>query len=188
MAALAFLPPIDVLQAFDAISDFELHASPNSATLPIDFLLYVENTWIGRRIGLREMLHPDYPIYLWNCRTALIDLHPLTTNALEGWHNGLKSCIDGKYLTLLRFLNVFLITLIVLVFVIYSISMYLKGLKLLQSKSELIIEHAKARVFDATPRKKYKDLSIRLQQIALDYNPEANLIEYLTSIAYNLRF
>ena len=67
-------------------------------------------------------------------------------------------------------------------------SMFLKGLKLLQSKSELIIEHSKARVQDATPRKKYKDLSIRLQQIALDYNPEANLIEFLTSIAYNLRF
>ena len=71
MAALAFLPPIDVPRAFDAISDLELHAAPNSATLPIEFLLYFENTWIGRRIGLGARLHPDYPIYLWNCRTAL---------------------------------------------------------------------------------------------------------------------
>ena len=67
-------------------------------------------------------------------------------------------------------------------------SMYLKDLKLFQSKSELIIEHSIARVQNATPRKKYKDLSIHLQQIARDYNREANRIEFLTSLSYNLRF
>ena len=64
----------------------------------------------------------------------------------------------------------------------------MQGIKHLQSKSELIIEHSTARVLDATPRKKYNDMALRLQEIARNYNPDFNLIDYLTSIAYNLRF
>ena len=106
LAALAFLPPIDVPRGFDTITELELRYPTNESTIPLDYLIYFENTWVGRRVGLGSRLPPDYPIALWNCRTAALDLAPRTTNALEGWHNGLRSCIDGNHPTIWRFLNV----------------------------------------------------------------------------------
>ena len=91
LAALSFLPPVDVTCAFDLVSELE------GLVLPLEFLGYFERTWIGARVGITRRLEPDYPIALWNCRIAALDLEPRTTNAVEGWHQGLKSSITVDY-------------------------------------------------------------------------------------------
>ena len=159
LTALAFIPPIDVPKGFEIIT--EAHGQD----LPFELLAYFECTWVGQRIGLAPRHNPDYPIYLWNARTATLDLAPRTTNALEGWHQGLKSTIDGTH---------------------PSVWNFFRGLQALQSTSELRIVHATDLLQDVTPRKKYKDRALRLQELARSYDSE-NVLSYLCSIAHLLK-
>lgn len=159
LAALAFIPPVDVPLSFEILT--EAHGQE----LPFELLAYFERTCIGQRVGLAPRHDAEYPIFLWNARTATIDLAPRTTNALEGWHQGLKSTIDGAH---------------------PSIWNFLRGLQALQSTSELRILHATDFLQDVTPRKKYKDRALRLQELALTYDQE-NSLSYLCSIAHLLK-
>ena len=64
LAALAFLPPIDVPCGFDTITELELRYLTKKSTIPLNYLRYFENTWVGRRAGLGSRLPPDYQIAL----------------------------------------------------------------------------------------------------------------------------
>ncbi len=55
-AALAYLPPEDVP------TGFELLTEAHGEKLPIEFLIYFERTWIGRRIGRGPRLPCDTAI------------------------------------------------------------------------------------------------------------------------------
>ena len=87
LTSLAFIPPIDVPNGFEII--IEAHGQD----LHFELIAYSECNWVGQRVGLALRHDPDYPIYLWNARTATLYLAPRTTNALDGWHQGLKSTI-----------------------------------------------------------------------------------------------
>ena len=156
VATLSFLPPVDVTREFDFVLEFE------RLVLPHEFFGYFERTWIGAQVGIARRLEPDYSIALWNCRTAALDLEPRTTNAVEEWHQGLKSAITCDRPSLWRFLE---------------------GLQLCQATTELRIEHARALVQDVTPRKKYKDRTLRLQELTRGYDHD-HIIAFLRSIAY----
>lgn len=84
VAALAFVPEVDVVQAFN---DLKTHCS--LVERPV--LDYFEITYIGtpRRGGRHRGLNrPTFPIDLWNMHDRVLMNLPRTNNHLEGWHNG----------------------------------------------------------------------------------------------------
>ena len=108
---------------------------------------------------------PKFPISLWNARTAALDLDLRTTNAVEGWHNGLKATLPRDHPTMWQFCE---------------------GLQAQQAITELRIEHTRDMLLDVTPRKKFKDRALRLQELAATYDRE-NLLRFLASIAHVLK-
>ena len=79
LAALAFVPPGDVVDYFELLQDsFPVEAEP-----VID---YFEVNYIGlyQRNGRRKAA--QFPIPLWNVHDATLDQEPRTNNNMEGWH------------------------------------------------------------------------------------------------------
>ncbi|CAF3062688.1 unnamed protein product [Rotaria socialis] len=81
LIALAFVPVLDVIKAFDLIvDDFDDDAD--------DFLGYFEKTWIGepkkRGTGRKK---PLFTIELWNVYDRIVANLPRSDNSIEGWHN-----------------------------------------------------------------------------------------------------
>ena len=81
LKALCFVPPADVIPAFNLISE----------TAPISFipmLTHVEKYYIGKPKkncpGIRTV--PLYPIKFWNCYQRVLNDEARTNNSLEAWH------------------------------------------------------------------------------------------------------
>lgn len=64
-----------------------------------DYREYFERTWIGSRSKASR-----YDISLWNIYKLVLEDIPRTNNCLEGWHNGLRSCLR-KSPNCLEFIN-----------------------------------------------------------------------------------
>lgn len=103
LAALAFVPPADVVEAFELLADsFPEH--DHSAEL----LSFFEHTYIrGRRLrGRAQTFGPAlFDIELWNQHAAGVDGIARTTNSVEGWHHGLQSLFHCHHPTVWTFLN-----------------------------------------------------------------------------------
>ena len=79
LAALAFVPEPDVINALKAASeDFSLDAQA-----VID---YFEDTYIGRLHPGGHRRVPLFQLGLWNMYNQTLDDLPRTNNAVEGWH------------------------------------------------------------------------------------------------------
>ncbi|CAF1686853.1 unnamed protein product [Adineta ricciae] len=78
LIALAFLPILDVVKAFELIVDDD----------PDQFLDYFEETWIGerKRRGAGRK-NPQFPIELWIIHDRVTSNLPRSNNSIEGWHN-----------------------------------------------------------------------------------------------------
>ena len=95
LAALAFLPLADVIDAFEVLAD----------TFEDDELLllgYFEPTWIGVTVGRRSgrRTAPIFPLAMWNVHGRHFTGTTRTTNALESFHHAFNSLLSCKHPTI----------------------------------------------------------------------------------------
>ena len=99
LAALAFGPEPDVINAFEAVSeDF-----PLDAQAVID---YFEDTYIRR---LRPGGHRRVPLFelgLWNMYNQTLDDLPRTNNAVEGWHRSFQANVGAYHPNFWKFIDI----------------------------------------------------------------------------------
>ena len=98
--ALAFLPTSAVIPAFEKLVDCD--------EIPSAFVSYFEYTYIGIRRGRGERQQRDvplFPINLWNVRSRVENDLPRSNNAVEGFHNALRSSITSSHPNLWRLLK-----------------------------------------------------------------------------------
>ena len=89
LAALAFVPEPDVINAFEAVSeDF-----PLDTQAVID---YFEDTYIGRLCPGGHHRVPPFELGLWNMYNQTLDDLPRTNNAVEGWRRSSQANV-GAY-------------------------------------------------------------------------------------------
>ena len=159
LTALAFIPPEDVIVAF------ELLIVEGEFASEFDIIIdYLEDTYIGRYdLRLRKRRTPRYCIEHWNQYKAVVDNEPRTNNNMEGWHNSFSKLV-GTHPTIWKFLS---------------------SLKLEQNNNELKLERILAGCETATKKKKYRDYDERLQKIVKKYNSDTK-ITYLRSVAHNI--
>ena len=103
LPALAFVPPDDVLEAFDLLAESIVeHEHMN------ELLSFFEHTYVRgrRRRGRGDVYGPAlFNITLWNQHGAAIDGIARTTNVVEGWHHGLQSLFHCHHPTMWTFLT-----------------------------------------------------------------------------------
>ena len=95
LAALAFLPFADVIDAFEVLADtFEDDEPP--------LLGYFEPTWIGVTVGRRSgrRTTPIFPLAMWNVHGRHFTGTTRTTNALESFHHAFNSLLSCKHPTI----------------------------------------------------------------------------------------
>lgn len=162
LAALAFVPTVDIVQAFNDLLDSTFFQ--DNEEIIRDLLNYFEDTWIGRptrRGGRRE---PTFSHSLWNCYDAVLHDLPKTNNAIEGWHRGFSELLGASH---------------------PSIWKLIEGLQKEQSMNEMTIEQYIAGQQPAPGRRIYRDTAARIKAIVADY-VNRPLLDYLRGIAHNL--
>ena len=103
LAALAFVPAVDVQNAFTLLADSMPHHDHMD-----ELISFFEHTYVrGRRLrGRGELYGPSlFPIEVWNQHDAAVDGIARTTNAVEGWHHGLQSLFQCHHPTMWTFLR-----------------------------------------------------------------------------------
>ncbi|KAK7479647.1 hypothetical protein BaRGS_00029113, partial [Batillaria attramentaria] len=99
--ALAFVPPDDVIEAFQQLMD-SLDADTEE-TLS-DFLAYFESTWLGIvQRGRRR--RPKFDVAMWNVYNRVEDNLPRTNNSVEGWHRAFDQRMSVTHPTLGRLVS-----------------------------------------------------------------------------------
>jgi len=104
LAALAFVPPGDVILSFDILLDSDFYRENQELLTPL--LDYFEATWLGRPTrGVQSRRPSLFPINLWNCYSSAADGLPKTNNAVEGWHRSFSSLISSHHPTIWKFID-----------------------------------------------------------------------------------
>lgn len=104
LCALAFVPPGDVLEAFELL----VEVMPAEVDHLDELTTFFEHTYIrGRRQrGRGEIYGPAlFPIDKWNQHASATDGIARTTNSVEGWHHGLQSLFLCHHPTTWTFLD-----------------------------------------------------------------------------------
>ncbi|XP_042149104.1 uncharacterized protein LOC121837548 [Ixodes scapularis] len=158
LPTLAFLPPAQVRDAFDAL--FEV--LPSEST---DLATYFEDTYVGRRRqnGLHTAI---FSPSLWSVPDAVQQDMPRTNNALEAWHQGIQSNVDWCLPNLWAFLMC---------------------LKDEQALRELKMTQQDAGQPPPPLAQKYKDVNERISRI-LDELFTGSALSMFRNIARNIRF
>ena len=157
IGALAFVPPADVTNAFDALA-----AHVPDELVPV--LDYFEDTYIGRpnRRGVRR--NPLFSIAFWNMYNRVLQRNDRTTNAVEAWHRGVKSMLGMIHPTIWKFI---------------------KGLIRCQKLRDVELEQLLAG-HPPPPRKTvYIMRERRIETIVADY-ANRPIRDYLRGLAYNI--
>ena len=85
LAALAFVPPNDVIDSFDTLADY----SRNGYWQGLDDMLdYFEDNYFGRFRHNTPRRRPMFNIETWNMFHCTDNELPRTNNAFKGWHRG----------------------------------------------------------------------------------------------------
>ena len=79
LPALAFVPPTDVIETFDELTDSVIF--PPGAQPGLD---YFEDTWVGRPNRRNRRRPPRYQLDLWNCYVSALDCRKRTIHAKAG--------------------------------------------------------------------------------------------------------
>lgn len=144
--ALSFLPPDDVIDGFELLSE--------NNTIPDTFIAYFEANYIGiirGRNGIRR--NPIFPINSWNNLRRHQQNLPRTNNNLEGLHNGIQSSITSNHPNLWRLID---------------------ALKKENALTELKrIQYLNG---ETEQKKKYKDINKRIDSILNSYNANDKLL------------
>ena len=78
LIALAFIPPVDIVRAFEELEEYV------DPTLEL-VLEYLEDNYIGRR-QRQGRKNPRFPITLWNVYNRTLNNEPRTNNSAEAGH------------------------------------------------------------------------------------------------------
>ena len=158
LPALAFVPPEDVVGAFEALAEL----LPQNVIPIAD---YFEDFYIGRpkRRGRRQA---TYNIDMWNMHQRAEYELPKTNNAVEGWHRSFQSNVGSYHPTIWKFISF---------------------IQREQDLQQVHCAQMQAGHSSQTSRKKYVDASIRILSIVRSYR-DRSIIDYLRGIAYNLSF
>ncbi|QQP58582.1 Uncharacterized protein FKW44_003950 [Caligus rogercresseyi] len=161
LAALAFVPPEDVVQSFEVLVANNNYLEESQIVLD-----YVEDNWIGRPNchGIRRP--PRFNINLWNCYEAAKECGSKTNNSCEAWHRSFNELVGSCHPTIWKFIDT---------------------LKKEQAKNEIIINQYLSGEEPPRQKKKYKNTALRLQRVTNNYH-ECEIMDYLRGIAYNLSF
>ena len=159
LPALAFVPPCDVLEAFELLAESMVpHEHMN------ELLSFFEHTYVrGRRLrGRRETYGPAlFNIILWNQHAASIDGIARTTNVVEGWHHGLQSLFHCHHPTMWTFLN---------------------GIKQDMNKQKALLLQAASGVVHP-PRKMYARLQKRVEAAVASYG-KTEILLFLRAMSH----
>ncbi|XP_076471818.1 uncharacterized protein LOC143301423 [Babylonia areolata] len=157
--ALAFVPPDDVIEAFQQLMD-SLDADTDE-TLS-DFLAYFESTWLGIvQRGRRR--RPKFDVAMWNVYNRVGDNLPRTNNSVEGWHRAFDQRMSVTHPTLGRLVS---------------------KLRKEQASTELMIEQ-RAMGVRMRKNKQYEVVNTRLQALVARYAQDDVLV-FLKAVAHNL--
>ena len=163
IAALAFLPPADVVPAFENLCDDIRH---NYGVQADEILLYFEDNYIGRFMRNAPRQNPLFAIDLWNMFHRTDQELPRTNNSVEGWHRAFQSNLTECHPTFWKFLAV------------------LKREEGIVRVS--ILQHLGGH-HPPPQRRRYLDCNARIVRIIDDLRNRETL-QYLRSIAHNLSF
>lgn len=157
LAALAFVPVNDIVEAFEAVAVI----IPLAAQPVVD---YFEDTYIGRQHsgGRRE---PMFSHTMWNVRERLINNLPRTNNSIEGWHMHMQANVSAYHPNFWQFLV---------------------ALRREQALNEVEIAKVLAGEPPPPQKQKYQDLTQRLTTIAAEYGRRP-ILDFLRGIAHNLQ-
>ena len=156
LAALAFVPLNDIVNAFDTV----VAQMPEELDPIID---YFENNYIGV-IHRRGRRRPRFPLELWNVHNRVEEEIPKTNNHVETYHRHLQAAILSFHPNIWTFPKV------------------LKKEEALKRLEMIQMEAGEA----APPQKiRYRECSSRIQAIVKDYD-NRNTLSFLRGIAHNL--
>ena len=74
LVALAFMPQIDVIDAFETLQQSPYYTEHEETLQPI--IDYFKDTWIGRLTKRGNRRSPKFPITMWKCYLAIQDVFP----------------------------------------------------------------------------------------------------------------
>ena len=103
LPALAFVPPQDVVVAFEEVTDTIRQIFGEQVDEVID---YLEDNYIGRYRRNAPRAAPTFAINLWNMFHRTHEEMPRTNNNVEGWHQRFQSLCMGHNLNFWKFLSV----------------------------------------------------------------------------------
>ena len=163
ISALAFLPPGDVIDGFEELSDTIRELYNDTVD---DLLQYFENTYIGKFRRNAPRRPPLFPIDLWDMFHRTDNELPRTNNSVESWHRSFQVHLSSCHSVFWRFLW------------------------FLQNEENMVrvsIIQQLAGHPDPQPRQRYLDCNRRIIRIVDDY-PNRQRCHYLRAIAHNLSF
>jgi hypothetical protein len=102
LPALAFVPPEDVLEAFELL----VETMPTNVDHIDELTTFFEHTYVRGRRRRGEIYGAAlFPIELWNQHAGDIEGIARTTNSVEGWHHALQSLFMCHHPTVWTFLD-----------------------------------------------------------------------------------
>jgi len=158
LAAIAFVPVTDAVDAFDTVVD----AGYLDRVEPV--VNYFEDNFIGwpdRRGNRRNTV---FPLTLWNVNRRVVESLPRTNNSVEGWHCGFQSSLQCSRPTLWKLLDQ----------LIWENELHrLTVAQLLAANTH-------------TAKRVYRITNERIVNVVADYN-NCTFAEFLKGIAHNLQ-
>lgn len=161
--ALAFVPPDQVIDVFERLSDEIRRIYEDEVDQLLD---YFEDTYIGRfrRNALRAA--PTFSIQMWNMFHRTQQEMPRTNNHIEGWHRKFQGICNSYHPRFWKFLEM---------------------LKKEQSINRVAMIQGDAGHPPPAQRRRYMNCNERILRIVDDF-PNRDTLQYVRSIAHNLGF
>ena len=103
ISALAFLPPEDVIDGFEELSDVIRELYNDTVD---DLLQYFEDTYIGRFRINAPRRPPLFPIDLWDMFHRTDNELPRPNNSVEGWHRSFQVHLSSCHPVFWRFMSI----------------------------------------------------------------------------------
>ena len=100
--AFAFIPPNDVVDAFERLIEVIRNQYGDETDGVLD---YFEDTYIGRFRRNAAPAKPVFPIQMWNMFHQTHEELPRTSNHIEGWHRKLQRICMCYYPNFWKFIN-----------------------------------------------------------------------------------
>ena len=98
---LAFVPPGDVIHAFQILTENNYPDSPEVQRL----INYFENYYIGRSNRKLGRANQTFAIDMWNTYTRFLDEFPRTNNAVEAFHRSIQCILGIQHPTLWKLID-----------------------------------------------------------------------------------